>query len=307
MLTLNIMKVLTLWAYSNWRPQKSFTIKPIKEMFTFSVNLMFTGLISGICSNIYGLLIGKYFKSYQLGLYSQAQRFSDVPKNSITMVIAKVTYPVLSKLQGDDERMREGYTKIIQMTFYIVTPIMIFLYCSATDIFSVILPPKWLPAAEYFRLFCIMGILHPLNCIIIGIIIVKGKSKLYFNLELFKNCINMTILFFSIKYGVLGVLYGQLLYVSIALVLNTYFGGKQIQLPILRQFKSILGIISCSLSIIFISDLFAKIDFNYLLIKIIFQLITSSFVYIFISYIFRVKSFGYAKTIFNSLIINRNQ
>lgn len=109
-------------------------------MFPFAMSLLFTGLISGVFNNIYALVIGKFYNAKELGLYSQADRFQKIPSTSLTEVIQRVTFPILSQIQDENERLKENYCKIIGVSVFIISPIMIFLLLTSNAIFEILLP-----------------------------------------------------------------------------------------------------------------------------------------------------------------------
>src|SRR5690606_10312200 len=84
-------RVVLLWLFSNWTPSLSFSVVPIINMFGFSINLLASGVLDVIVSNIQTLLIGKYYTRMDLGYYTQANRLERLPANTITSMIRNVT------------------------------------------------------------------------------------------------------------------------------------------------------------------------------------------------------------------------
>lgn len=89
-------------------------------MFRFSAHLLLSGLIGNIFDNIYALVIGKVYRPVDLGYFSQADKMKQYISGSITEVIKRVTYPILSTIQNDDNRLKDAYKKIIMVSFFIV-------------------------------------------------------------------------------------------------------------------------------------------------------------------------------------------
>ena len=67
--------------------------------------MLASGLLEAIYSNIYPIVIGKYFSANDLGNYTRAQQFSNLPSSNVTGVLQRVTFPVLSNIQNEDDRL----------------------------------------------------------------------------------------------------------------------------------------------------------------------------------------------------------
>ena len=118
-LVITLLQVLLYWSFSKWRPLFVFSRNSFRELFSFGSRLMVSGLIETIFRNAYLLVIGKFFSSQDLGYYSRAEQFSNLPSRGITEMVQKVSYPALSQVQNDHVKLKAGYKKIIQATMFI--------------------------------------------------------------------------------------------------------------------------------------------------------------------------------------------
>ena len=113
------------WFFNKWKPSLIFSKQSFNELFGFGSKLLLVGLIDTIYRNIYYLVIGKYFSATELGYYTRADQFKDLPSQNINNVISKVTYPVLSTLQSDLPSLKVNYQKIIRSTMLISFVLML--------------------------------------------------------------------------------------------------------------------------------------------------------------------------------------
>ena len=67
--------------------------------------MMLSGMLDTLYNNIAPIFIGKYYSPAQLGVYNRAQGYAAMPSQNVTGVIANVSFPVLSQIQDDDERL----------------------------------------------------------------------------------------------------------------------------------------------------------------------------------------------------------
>ena len=156
-------------------------------MFQFGFRLMLSGLLDTSFKNIYYLVIGKYFSAAELGYYTRAQLFSNLPSSNITGIIQRVSYPVLSSIQDDSEKLKQGYRKIIKSTMFISFVLMISMAAVSKSMILVLVGQKWLPSVIYLQLLCFVGMLYPLHALNLNILTVKGRSDLFLKLEILKK------------------------------------------------------------------------------------------------------------------------
>lgn len=232
-----LIRTVLLWIISKWKPVRYFSMKSIKEMFPYAINLMLTGLFGTIVNNICPLIIGKIYNATQLGYFSQADKFQKLPSSTATNVIQRVTFPILVEIQDDNYRLRIAYSKILRQAVYIIAPIMIFLAVSAPLLFNIVLGSKWMVSAYYFQILCISGILYPVSCLSLNILNVKGNSKLLFYLEVFRKAVFLTIILISMFFSIDFFIWMQAVYSIVQLFINIYFSGKQIDFGIIPQLK----------------------------------------------------------------------
>lgn len=291
-LSFYFLRTLFLWIFSSWVPLFRFSLNSIKSLFSFSFNLLLTGLISSVFNNLYSLVIGRIYNSTQLGYYTQADRFQKLPSTSITDVIQRVSFPVLTKIQDDNEKLREGYRKIIGMAVFIVVPIMFFLIGVASDLFDLVLTPKWNEASIYFQILCFIGALYPLHSINLNILNVKGNSRKILLLEITRKSLLVVVIIISSHFEIYYMVIGQALYSFIVLFLNLYFCGKEIQLSVKQQLKDLAPSFLISITMLIFLFLIHGLIFKLNIIIIIsFQFIFALTYYYILNWFFKVSAF----------------
>lgn len=235
MLISSFSNTLLYWIVNKWRPSKDFCVESFNEMFGFGSKLLASGLIDTAFQNAYVLVIGKLFSATVVGYYFFAQRAQQIVVEQITGAVQKVTYPALSTLQDDNVALKDYYRKIIQVVTYIIFPSMVALAVLAKPLFSIMLKDNWLPAVPYLQLLCIAGLLYPLHAINLNILKVKGRSDLFFYLEIIKKLMIVVIILITVHFGIFGILIGQIVSSVLAYIPNSYFSVKLIDYSLSEQ------------------------------------------------------------------------
>jgi O-antigen/teichoic acid export membrane protein len=235
MLMFSFVSTTLYWIVNKWRPTKDFSVESLNEMFGFGSKLLASGLLETIFQNIYVITIGKLFSATLVGYYFFAQRIQQLVVEQLSGTIQKVTYPALSSIQDDNTALKSSYRKIIQAVTYVVFPCLIALAVLAKPIFSLMLKENWLPAVPYLQLLCVAGLLYPLHVTNLNILKVKGRSDLFLHLEIVKKIMMVIILLVSSKFGIFGILIGEVISSFLAYIPNSYFSIKLINYSILEQ------------------------------------------------------------------------
>jgi O-antigen/teichoic acid export membrane protein len=146
---------------------------------------------------------------------------------------------VLSNIQDDKKRMVAAYRKMIKTTMFVTAISMFFLGAISEPLLYCLIGPKWHEAATYLPLICISGSLYPLHAINLNMLQVQGRSDLFLGLEIIKKIIGLAPLAICIFYGVMPMLYVNLLISFIGYLLNSYFPGKLLGYTSWMQLKDI--------------------------------------------------------------------
>ena len=212
--------------YSDWKPIKSFSLNSFRMLFGFGSKLLISGTLSTIINNISTIAIGKSYNSAQLGYYSKAVNFSDLIAWSINDVLGTVTFPVLSELQNDKERMIGIYRKSILFSAMIVFPIMLLITLLAKPMIISLLTVKWLPCVILLQILCIARALTPISAINMNLLNAIGRSDLFLKLDLIKIPLILLTLAITIPISVEAIVWGTLFHTLINFFVNTYYPGK---------------------------------------------------------------------------------
>ena len=239
-LSRQLLNTLFLWVYCKWRPVWEFSVQSFKELFGFGSKLLLSGLLDTVFKEIYSLVIGRCYTAAQLGQYTRASQFNQIFSSNLTSVIQRVSYPVLSSIQDEPERLREAYRKVIKSTMLITFACMLGLAAVAKPLIILLIGEKWLPAVGFLQIICFSGMLYPLHAINLNILQVKGRSDLFLRLEVIKKIIAVGPLLLGVFFSIEYMLWGSVCSSFIAYFLNSYYSANLINYPTRDQVKDIL-------------------------------------------------------------------
>lgn len=179
MLLASMITTVLLWWLQGWRPTVGFSRPSLRDMYNFGYKLFLSGLLDTIFQNLYVIVIAKLFATTVAGHYFFAKKIKDLVISQLVTAIQNVTYPALATFQDDDIRLKAGYRKIIGITTFLLSPVMLLLAAVAEPLFVFLLPEQWHAATMYLQLMCIASVMYPLHAINVNILQVKGRSDLF--------------------------------------------------------------------------------------------------------------------------------
>ena len=301
MLAMNGIQAILLVFYRRWLPSLVFSTASFKRLFGFGWKLLVSGLINTAYDNIYYVIIGKQYSATSLGYYTNASKFSDVATQTLTATIQRVTYPVLSGIQDQEERLKKSFKKVIKLSGFLIFPIMIGVAAVAEPLILLIFGEKWATMIPYFQLLCIAGMLYPIHALNLNILQVKGRSDLFLYLEIIKTIIPTILILVVIwmDWGITILVVTIVLDSYISLFINIYFSGREISYGVKEQVRDLLPIYAISIGMGAVVYGAGKLMPFSELLTLILQIGLGVVLYIVISKLLKIKEFD---TVYDLLV-----
>lgn len=286
------LRAFFLFMFSRWMPIMTFSKASFNELFSFGSKMLISGIIGNIYNNLTSILIGKFFSTTSLGLYGKATTFANYPSMHITGVILNVAYPVLAKIQDEEERLIEAYRKMLKMSCLVIFPLMIGLASVATPFVQLILGKQWLEMIPLLQVLCFAMMWDPINGMNMNLLQVKGYSNIFLKVDIYKKIIGVIVLCVTIPFGLKAICYGLLLVALVNIPLNTYFTCKFFGYGFKRQIKDVMPIfihsIFMGLMVVGVTKLV-----DGLLLKLILGICCGIIYYVIIGFVFLTNEFEY--------------
>lgn len=239
-LTSQAVTTMLLYIYNRWLPQLRFSMESFHDLFGFGWKMMLSGVLDSVWKESYQIVVGKVYTPGALGQYTRAKQFSSLFSSNLTAVIQRVTYPVLSNIQDDKQRMVTAYRRIIKVTMFVTAAGMFFLAAVSEPMLYCLIGPQWHEASTYLPLICLNSTLYPLHAINLNMLQVQGRSDLFLGLEIVKKLIGLIPLAVCVFWGIMPMLYVNLAVGAAAYFLNSYYSGRQIGYNSWMQVKDIV-------------------------------------------------------------------
>lgn len=228
-----------LWSLNKWLPRFIFSMHSFRYMWGFGWKMMVSGLLDHTWSQLYQVVVGKFYSPATLGQYSRAKEYGHIFSTNITAIVQRVSYPVLSELQDDTSRMVAAYRKVIKTSMFVTAICMLSMGAVSEPLVFCLIGSKWHQAATFLPIICISLSLYPLQAINLNMLKVQGRSDLFLILEIIKKIIAVGPLCLGIFIDIYWMLIGSVVTGIISFFLNSYYTGNNLHYSSWRQIKDV--------------------------------------------------------------------
>lgn len=236
-----LVDTVVLWLTVKWRPKKMFSFTRLKSLFSYGWKLLASSLIDTVYCEIRQLVIGKLYSSADLAFYNRGKQFPNLIVTNINTSIDSVLLPTMSKEQDNRERVKKMTRRSIQVSTYIMAPLMIGLACCADKVIALILTEKWLPSVFFLQIFCITFMFYPIHTANLNAIKAMGRSDLFLKLEIAKKVIGMILLLSTMFISIEAMAYSLLISALTSMIINSWPNKRLFSYSFLEQMKDIFS------------------------------------------------------------------
>ena len=265
---------------------------------------MLSGLLDTGYQSLNSLLIGKFYTPADLAFFDTGKKVPMVIVTNINSSISSVLFPALASEQDEREKVKALTRKAIQISSYIMWPMMLGMAACADNIVSLVLTDKWLPAVPYLQIACITYGLWPIHTANLQAINAMGRSDIFLKLELVKKVIGITALLISIQYGVLAIALSGIITGIISTFINAYPNGYLLKYSYWEQIGDVLPSVLLAMLMAVAVNIIGSFTDD-ICLKLFYQVISSGIIYIVLSKISKIDSFEYIIDLYKQKFIKR--
>ena len=299
-LTSAIINVLILFITVSWKPRLKFSRKSASRLMGFGGKMILANLINAIYNEMRSLIIGKVYSPSDLAFYNKGNQIPSLAITNIDTAIGSVVFPAMSTTETPKELKNIG-RKSMQMTSYIIFPLMIGLMVVSKPIITLLLTEKWNESILYMQILCVYWMTQPIQTTNWQTIKAMGRSDICLRLEMLKKTIGVCMIFAAMQFGIKAIAISAALSGIVSMFINMYPNKKLIGYTMTEQLIDILPSLVLSIFMGCIVYLCSFLKFEIFIILII-QVMVGIVVYVVLSYAFRVDAFLYLTQIINKSI-----
>lgn len=239
-LTSSVLLFVQTWIAVKWLPSKKFSKDSFKYLWNYGNKIIGVNLLNALCSNLFPLLIGKFYSIREIGIYKKASGYASLPSSNLTGVLNNVTFPVLSKIQDDKEKFAYIYRRMIRVSSFLVFPLMMLLCALAEPLIVCLITDKWIDCVVILQIMCFTYMFQPVHSMNVNLLLIVGRTDLSLKINIIGNIISIVLILIAVRYSLVVLCIVDFFITMITLVINTYYTGKIIKVGYIRQVKDLL-------------------------------------------------------------------
>lgn len=287
-----LLDTIILWIIVKWRPILIFDFSRVVGLIKYGWKILATNLVNAVYDNLKNLIIGKKYSSIDLAYYSKGKQFPELFVTNINSAIGSVLFPAMALIQDDKQRLKESIRKSIMISSFIMLPLMAGLFVVADDVVTLLLTDTWSFCVPYLRIACIYLSTYPINTANLQALNAIGRSDYYLKLELIKRSVGIILIVITMNYGVFWIASSDIIVTIFAIIINTYPNSKILNYSLIEQIKDLVPNIIRSLVmaiIVYIVNCILKNYIDFILIRLIIDMIIGAIIYISLSFLTNAK------------------
>jgi teichuronic acid exporter len=218
------------WILAPWRPRSLPAWVDIKDLYAYGVPVMMSEVARTFSDQLINVLIAKRISPVQLGYFDRGRIIPSNIALSLANVFARTNFPVLSRLQHDDDQFRSTYLNLLSVSSAAYLMLMAGLAVSAADLILIVLGEKWSPSTWYLRANCMAFALYMVFLSNGQVLRAKGSTRLYFRCNIMLAAFQVVGIVAGIPWGAKGMVFGDMAARGLA------------GLPMMLAVKSVSGI-----------------------------------------------------------------
>ncbi|MHB8173388.1 MAG: MOP flippase family protein [Nitrospirota bacterium] len=233
-----VTTLLLLWI-CKWRPRLIFDWVEVKAVSRYSMNLTGFSILNFFERNADYIIIGRFLGAIDLGYYTLAYKLMLYPLQNISAVLARVLFPVYSRIQEDNFLFKKAYLKAAALIAMVAFPMMAGLMVISRPLILTIFGEKWKPVITLLLILAPVGMIQSIVTTIGSIYTAKGRTDIMFRVGMATTILAVAAFFVGLRWGIIGVASAYGIVEVLATYPNMWFPYRLIDMKV-RELAAVL-------------------------------------------------------------------
>lgn len=200
-----VISVVLSYVMVPGRPRFRFDPEIARELFAYGKFMTGLAVVVFLTNQLDSAMIGKLLGMESLGFYTVAYTLANIASTNLSKVVAKVLFPMFSKLQTDPPQLRAEYVRGVRLVMAVVVPISVAIVVLAHDIVTALYGAKWAAAAVPLQILSIFGCFQALWVLNGYLYNAIGKPHIDFYMNTSRLVLVLGLLYpLTVSYGLAG-------------------------------------------------------------------------------------------------------
>jgi PST family polysaccharide transporter len=232
------------WMVVPWRPHFSMRVGIAGQLFKYGFSIMTDRAFTTIADSFDYVLIGRFFNTAALGIYTLAYRLPDLLIINTLGVLAAVFFPAFASIQNQQDVLVKGFLSTTRYVQLLVTPLCLGIFVAADPIIRVIFGEQWLQSIPIMQILSLYALALSVGFHVGDIYKAIGRPDILLKLAIPILVIRLTSLWIGSQYSLIGIAIGHLVAAIIEVILRAIVTINVMKVSlreILKQLTAFVG------------------------------------------------------------------
>ena len=286
--------LLTIILFFTVRIRYTFHVSKnsIQEIVPPSLKILSSSLLSFSGDSLYSVAIGKVYSLKELGYYDKGALFPRSFSLYTFSAVSNVFLPVFASYQNDYDKLNSIFRRVLNVSCYIIFPMMAGLSMIAEPLVSVVLTDKWLPVVGILRWSSLYYVATPIFLANVQLHFAIGRNATRIKAEIFRISL-MIVMFIGLMIAKVSVITISAILALIQIIVAVYMmietqraTGYKIRNTLVDILPSTISVICMCVCIYAVSFIPAS---NLVLLMV--EILVGAVVYLLTSKLFKNKAY----------------
>lgn len=195
-------RLVLTYIFSPFKPHMIFRLGSIHEHLVFGKNMLGINFINFLRQAFTNVLMGRIQGTANVGIFSMASTFSDLPSRIVSGPIQNVLYPRMSQLKDNTADVKAIFLFISKIISILIVPAIGMLAIAHAPVFKIVLSEKWGQAGVIFMLLSPSVVVLSVAALRNTIAMAYGKTDILMRQALEVSFIHIIALICTINFGI---------------------------------------------------------------------------------------------------------
>ena len=238
------ISAVLLWIVVPWRPRLLIRSPISGQLFRYGFSVMMDRAFTVFADSFDYLLIGRFFNTAALGIYTLAYRLPDLLILNTLSVLAAVFFPAFSSIQNQQDVLRKSFLSTTRYVQLLVTPLCLGIFVAADPIIRLIFGEQWLQSIPIMQVLSLYTLALSVGFHVGDIYKAVGRPDILLKISLPIFFIRLIALWIGSQYSLIGIATGHLVAALIEVVIRAVVTINVIKVSlreILNQLTAFIG------------------------------------------------------------------
>lgn len=189
-------------------PRPNLRFREVLDLLPYGTRVMTTNGIAFFARNADNILVARFLGVEALSYYAMAYRVLVIPVQLLGQTVARVMFPVFSRLADRRDLLAENLLKATGLLAFVTVPTMTLLAVASSDIIRLVLGTEWLPAAAVLTVLALAGARETVFYVSGPLMKATGEVALLLRYEVLATVVQVAGIVVGLRFGIVGVAVG---------------------------------------------------------------------------------------------------